>query len=96
MKIYEQIKQYADKLRLALLKNNFESITHSAQINKPSYLEFTHKFLEQKILKCRKTNYNRWLKMAKIPPNNDLDSLDFNFSEAISKLELKQLTKLFG
>ena len=95
MKIQEQTKQYADKLRLTLLKNNLESIIHSAQIDKPSYLEFTHKLLEQEILKRRQTDYLRRLKMAKIPPNHDLEDWDFNFSEGITKSELKQLRELF-
>lgn len=95
MKIQEQIKEYADKLRLTMLKNNLESLIHSAQIDKPSYLEFTHKLLEQEVLRRRQTDYLRRLKMAKIPSNYNLDNYDFNFSEGITKPELKQLRELF-
>lgn len=35
-----QIKQYADQLRLTQLRNRAESIIHSAQIDKPTYLDY--------------------------------------------------------
>ena len=94
MKKQEQIKQYADKLRLSWLKNNIESSIHNAQIDKPTYLEFVHKLLEQEILQRQRTDFERRLKMAKIPPNHNLDDYDFNFSAGITKAEMKQLREL--
>lgn len=94
MKLQEQIKQYADKLRLTWLKNNLETAIQSAQIDKPSYLEFTREIMQQEVEQRQRTDYERRLKMAQIPPNHNLDDYDFNFSADITKPELKQLREL--
>jgi len=94
MKLQEEIKQYADKLRLTLLKNSLESAIQTAQIDKPTYLEFIHKLLQQEVRQRQRTDYERRLKMAQIPPNHNLDDYDFNFSAGISRQELKQLREL--
>ncbi len=54
-----QIKQYADTLRLTQLKNAPEEIIHQAQIDKPSYLEYTHGILKREVLQRQKTDYER-------------------------------------
>ena len=89
-----KIKQYADLLRLTLLKNTVESTIHQAQIDKPSYLEYTHDLLHKEVHQRQKAAYEKRLKMAQIPPNHDLDAYDFNFASGISKPELKQLREL--
>ena len=94
MKLQEEIKQYAHKLRLTMLKNKAETIVQSAQIDKPTYLEYTHQLLKQEVLQRQRTDFERRLKMAKIPANHNLDDYDFNFSADISKIELKQLREL--
>ena len=45
----KQIKQNADYLRLSLIRNQAEGIIHAAQIDKPSYLDYTHNLLEQEV-----------------------------------------------
>ncbi len=94
MKLNQEIKQYAESLRLTLLKKSVESTIQQAQIDKPSYLEYTHNLLKREILQRQKTDYERRLKMAQIPRNHNLDDYDFNFSSSISKPELKQLREL--
>lgn len=94
IKLQEQIKQYADKLRLTWLKNNLETAIQSAQIDKPTYLEFTNEIMFKEVQQRQKTDYERRLKMAKIPPNHNLDDFVFNFSDGITKPELKQLREL--
>ena len=49
IKLQEQIKQYADKLRLTWLKNNLETAIQSAQIDKPTYLEFTNEIMPKEV-----------------------------------------------
>lgn len=93
-KLNETIKQYATNLCLTVLKNNTESTIHQAQIDKPTYLDFTHDLLEREVLHRQKTNYERRLKMSQISGNYNLDNFDFNFSSGINKLELKQLREL--
>lgn len=94
MRLQEEIKQYADKLRLTWLRDNVTSSLQAAQIDKPTYLEFTHKLLQQEVLQRQRTDYERRLKMAQLPPNHNLDDYDFNFSAGITRPELKQLREL--
>ena len=93
-KLNEKIRQHAESLRLTFLKKNVENTIHQAQIDRPSYLEYTHELLEKEVLQRQKTDYERRLKLAKIPANHNLDDYDFNFSAGISKSELKQLREL--
>jgi len=89
-----EIKQYAESLRLTLLKKTVESTIHQAQIDKPSYLEYTHHLLKREILQRQKTDYERRLKLAQIPHNHNLGDYDFSFSSGINKAELGQLREL--
>jgi len=89
-----QIKQYADSLRLTQLRHNAEATIHQAQIDKPSYIEYTKDLLEREVKQRQKTDYERRLKMARLPQNHDLDHYDFNFAAGINRHELKQLREL--
>lgn len=94
MKEIEKIRQYADSLRLTLLKNQPESLIHEAQINNPGYLEFTLKLLEREIKQRQKTDLERRLTLARLPKDNDLEQYNFNHSNGISKPQLKELRQL--
>ena len=94
MQQINQIKQYADILRLTTIKNSPEELIHQAQIDKPSYIEYTHGLLEREVLQRQKTDYQRRLKMAHLPVNHDLETYDFNYAAGITKPELKQLREL--
>lgn len=89
-----KVRQYAESLRLTYLKNHSESTIHQAQIDKPSYLDYTIDMLGKEVEKRRETDYQRRLKMAGLPNNHDLDYYDFNVSNGISKSELNQLREL--
>ena len=90
----DKIRRYADTLRLTYLKNHTEDIVHQAQIDKPSYADYTINMLGKEVDKRRETDYLRRLKMAGLPDNHDLDYYDFNISNGMSKSELKQLREL--
>ncbi len=92
--VNEKIRQYADVLRLTQLKKNVENTIHQAQIDKPTYLEFTCDLLKREVEQRQKTDYQRRLKMSQIPSGYDLDNYDFNFSTGLNKQELKQLREL--
>ncbi|MBZ0242600.1 MAG: ATP-binding protein, partial [Bacteroidales bacterium] len=94
MEQINQIKQYADKLRLTKLRNKAESIIHQAQIDKPSYLEFVQQLLEAEVLQRQENDYQRRLKLAHIPVSHDLDQYDFNFANGLTKPQLHQLREL--
>jgi DNA replication protein DnaC len=90
----DKIRQYADVLRLTYLKNHTVATVHQAQINKPSYIDYTIDMLSKEVEKRRETDYLRRFKMAGLPDSHDLDYYDFNVSNGMSKPELKQLREL--
>jgi len=90
----DKIRQYAESLRLTHLKKHAEGTIHQAQIDKPSYLDYTIGILGKEVEKRRERDYLRRLKMAGLPGNHDLDHYDFNVSNGLSKSELHQLREL--
>ncbi|MCP3850050.1 MAG: ATP-binding protein [Gammaproteobacteria bacterium] len=94
MQSTEKIKQYAQALRLTLLKNQPEHFIHEAQINKPSYMEYTEALLEREVLQRQQTDLQRRLKLARLPQNHDLKHYDYNFTNGLNKPQLKQLREL--
>jgi DNA replication protein DnaC len=94
MKEIEMIRQYADNLRLTMLKNKPEAIIHQAQIDKPSYIEFTRMLLEQEVKQRQKNDLERRMKMAGLPRNHELDQFDFNHVNGITMPHLRQLREL--
>lgn len=94
MKQLEQLKQYADVLRLTLTKKDPESLIHQAQIDKPTYLQFAMDLLEREVLHRQRTDLERRLKMAKLPKDHNLDHYDFNYANGITRPQLNQLREL--
>lgn len=92
--VRDQILSHAQSLRLTYLKKNVESTIHQAQIDKPTYQQYTLELLEQEVKQRRQTDYQRRLKMAGLSGSYNLDNYDFNFSNGVSKPELKQLREL--
>lgn len=94
MKQLEQIKSFADMLRLTKMKNAPEEIIHQAQLEKPSYSEFVLMLLQREVKHRKKTDLDRRMKLARLPKDHNLDKYDFNMSNSITKVELKQLREL--
>jgi DNA replication protein DnaC len=94
MEQIKRIKQYADHLRLTMLRNQAERFIHQAQIDKPSYLEYTMDILEQEVLQRQKTDMERRVKLARLPRNHNLELYDYTFASGINKQQLQQLREL--
>jgi DNA replication protein DnaC len=94
MEQIKRIKQYADHLRLTMLRNQAERFIHQAQIDKPTYLEYTYDILEQEVRQRQKTDMERRIKLAHLPRNHNLDMYDYNFACGINKQQLEQLRQL--
>jgi len=94
MQDLEMIKQYARSLKLSVLRNEPEDLLHKAQINQPSYMEFTRDLLKREVENREQTKLKRRLKMARIPTNHDLDNYDHNFAGGITRSQLQQLREL--
>lgn len=89
-----KIKENADYLRLSLIRNEAESIIHEAQLNKPSYLAYTHTLLEKEVQRRRQTDLERRMKAANLPRHHELDYYDFKVSSSISEKQMKELREL--
>mgnify|MGYP001085231276 CR=1 FL=1 len=94
MKQIEQIKKYADHLRLTQIRNNPEKFIHTAQIDKPSYSDFLHDILYKEVEHRLKTDFERRIKLARLPKDHNLDKYDFNVANGITIPQLKQLREL--
>lgn len=90
----KRIKQYADHLRLTMLRNQAEHFIHQAQIDKPTYLDYTCDVLEQEVKQRQKTDLERRIKLAHLPRNHNLNMYDYAFACGINKLQLEQLREL--
>lgn len=94
MEKIQKLKQYADHLRLTLMRNQAEKFIHQAQIDKPTYLEYTFDILEREVHQRQKSDMERRLKLARLPKRHDLDNYDYTFSAGISKHQMQQLREL--
>jgi DNA replication protein DnaC len=94
MDTIKQIKQQADYLNLTLLRNQVERFIHQAQIDKPSYMDYTLHLLEQEVQQRQRTDFERRLKMAHLPRMHNLDVYDYNFSSSIPSRQMEELRQL--
>jgi len=94
MEQMQLIKQYADSLRLTMLRNQAERFIHQAQIDKPTYMDYTCDVLEQEVKQRQKTDMERRIKLARLPRNHDLEIYDYKFASGINKQQLQELRKL--
>ena len=90
----KQIKQNADYLRLCMIRNQAEAIIHAAQIDKPSYLDYTHNLLEREVQQRKRTDLERRMKMANLPRHYDLASYDYKVSSSISEKQMRELRQM--
>lgn len=94
MQQIEKIRQYAQALRLTMLKNEPESYVHDAQLSNPGYLDYTVGLLEREVRQRQKTDLERRLKLAQLPDQHHLDQYDHQFDNGMTKPQLIQLREL--
>ena len=85
---------YAKLLRLSHLRANCSEVIHRAQIDRPSYLDFTLNLLKAEVASRQKNDLVRRMKKARLPQGCDLDKFDFNHSAGITRPQLQQLREL--
>lgn len=94
MEQINRIKQYADHLRLTMLRNQVERFIYQAQIDKLTYLDYTYDILEQEVTQRQKNDLERRIKVARLPRSCNLETYDFTFACGINKMQLDQLREL--
>ena len=94
MEQIEQIRRYAEALRLTQTRKMPEDIIHSAQLEKPSYLEFILSLLKREVEHRQRADLERRTKLARLPKHHDLDNYDPSFANGLTLPQLKQLREL--
>ena len=91
MKKIEDLKQYAGMLRMGHLKGNVQPLLHEASINTPGYADFLENILLKEIEQRQHNDYQRRIKLARLPRIHDLDDYDYKASSSIGIKQMKQL-----
>lgn len=94
MKKIEDLKQYAGMLRMGHLKGNVQPLLHEASINTPGYADFLENILLKEIEQRQHNDYQRRIKLARLPRIHDLDDYDYKASSSIGIKQMKQLREL--
>jgi DNA replication protein DnaC len=94
MKKIEDLKQYAGMLRMGHLKGNVQPLLHEASINTPGYADFLEDILLKEIEQRQHNDYQRRIKLARLPRAHDLDDYDYKASSSIGIKQMKQLREL--
>lgn len=90
----DNVKQSASALKINVLQAGLENYIHTAQIDKPSYIDFLKNILVDEIAHRQKKKMASLLKNAHLPTNYDLDKYDFKHSNGIGRHDLNQLREL--
>lgn len=94
IKQIEALRQYASVLHLSFLSNNLNDTLHQASIDNPGYLEFLEGVFMKEIEHRQINDYNRRIRLAKLPRVHDLDGYDFKAASSIGSKQMKQLREL--
>lgn len=94
MEQIESLKQYAGMLQLSYLSNNVNDMLHQASIDTPSYLEFLESVFAKEIEQRQINDYNRRIRLAKLPRVHELNGYDFKAASSIGIKQMKQLREL--
>lgn len=94
MEKLNEIKEYAKLIRLTLISKKAEEYIHTAQIEKATHMDFLHQVLKSEYDARQNKQTELMLKMAKLPPEHDLDVFDYKHYNGINKQELKELREL--
>jgi len=94
MEQIESLKQYAGMLQLSYLSNNLNETLHQASLDSPSYMEFLKNVFAKEIEQRQLNDYNRRIRLARLPRIHDLDGYDFKAASSIGIKQMKQLREL--
>ncbi|MCK9482189.1 MAG: IS21-like element helper ATPase IstB [Bacteroidia bacterium] len=94
MKQIEDLKEYAGMLRLGYLRENVQTLLHEAAVNTPGYAEFLENVLLKEVKQRQLNDYQRRLKLARLPRVHNLEEYDYKASSSIAVRQMKQLREL--
>jgi len=89
-----ELQGYASSLQLGHLSSHLSEMLHQAQVNNPTYLEYTIAIFKAEVEARKERELIRRIKRARLPRNCDLDRFDLNHGCGMTKHKLKQLREL--
>jgi len=85
------IIEYASRLNLGGIKEQWGELVHQATEDKISYADFSFKLFKSEIDHRDRRDLERRIKIAKLPLAHNLDQYDHSFQNGLSKQQLSQL-----
>ena len=94
MKINDQIKSHAQRLRLYTVPRIFEAEAHIASERQLTHCEFLLGLLAKEVESRDSKDLQRRLRAAHLPARHDLNVFDHNYSQGITEPRLRELRQL--
>ena len=85
---------YASSLQLGYLAKHLHEIVHNAQLNTPTYLEYSIKLLKAEVESRKEREIAKRIKRAHLPRHCNLDNFDFTHGAGMTRHWLKQMREL--
>lgn len=85
---------YARTLQLTCYAAHVQEMLHRAQIDNPTYLDFSTDSLKVEVDGRKEREIQRRIRRAHLPRNCDLDQFDFSHSSGMTRHQLAQLREL--
>lgn len=89
-----ELQGYSSSLQLWHLRDHLPELIHQAQINNPTFLEYTVSMLKAELDARKEKELERRIKRAHLPRNCNLDKFDFAHGCGMTKSKLRQLREL--
>lgn len=89
-----ELLEYTSTLQLGYLTAHLQEILHQAQVDNPTYLEYSVTMLRAEVEARKEREILRRTKRAHLPRNCDLNKFDFTHGSGMTKHRLGQLREL--
>lgn len=89
-----EIKLRLKELRLYSVDAEIEHIINSSEIGKIGFSEYTLKLLNTELQSREARRISKNIKMARLPPDNNLDNYDFGHNNGLNIHQVNQLKEL--
>ncbi len=89
-----ELLSYAYTLQLTCYAAHIQEMLHQAQVDSPTYLDFSADSLKIEVDGRKEREIQRRIKRARLPRNCDLDKFDFTHGSGMTKRRLAQLREL--
>lgn len=89
-----ELQGYAASLQLGYVSSHLSELIHQAQVENPTYLEYTINLFKTEVEVRKEREIARRMKRARLPRNCNLDKFDFSHGCGMTQHKLRQLREL--